>query len=342
MNLSAQASAKLIQFFALTARAYGVQPGNPQAGQTFSATPSIAQRLYEKIVEDGNPFLRLIAGLIPVAELKGDKVGMFLTNRVASRTDTTGAGERTPRHLVDTDSMGYELFQTNFDIALLYSLIDSWAKFPDFAARYMKLVREAIGSDMVMIGWHGTSHAATTNISTNPLLQDVNIGWLKQIRDFNSGSQYVLGTVGAPVQLGSTAFANLDVLVHEARQLLPVWHRNRNDLVAIVSNNVIATQEETYYADNGNTPTEKVLVNNGIIMRAYGGMPSIQAPFFPDSSVLVTPLKNLAIYYQDSSVRRTQKDKPEKNQVQEFNSTNMGYVVEDFEMTALIENITFA
>ena len=61
--------------------------------------------------------------------------------------------------------------------------------------------------------------------------------------------------------------------------------------------------------------------------------------FFPGSSILVTPLENLSIYYQDSSVRRLQKDKPEKNQVQEFNSVNLGYVVEDEEQAAFIEGI---
>lgn len=342
MNLSAQARERLNHFFSATAQGFGVTPSDPRAGQHFSATPTIAQTIYNKIVEDGNAFLRLINALIPVSEIKGDKVGMFLTNKVASRTDTTGAGERTPKHLADTESKLYELFQTNFDIGLLYSLIDSWAKFPDFAERYMKMVREAMGNDMLQTGWTGTSVAATTNIGTNPLLQDLNKGWLQLIREFNSGSQRVIGTVGVPIALGSAGFPNMDVLVHSARQMLPITRRNRPDLVALIGNDIMAQQQETYYADNGNTPTEKMLVNNGIITKAYGGMPSLTPPFFPDGMIMVTPLKNLSIYYQDSSVRRLQKDKPEKNQTQEFNSVNLGYVVEDEFATVLIENITIA
>jgi P2 family phage major capsid protein len=338
-QLSAQARAVLAQHFANTARAFGVPVGNPSAGQHYSATPTIAQTIYNKIVEDGNPFLQMI-NVIPVSEMKGAKIGLFLAGRVASRTDTSGAGERTPKHLADTDSKGYELFPTEFDVALKYALIDAWAKFPDFAARYMQLVRQAIGNDMVQTGWTGTSAAATTNIGTNPLLQDLNIGWLKQIRDYNAASQYIVGTEGVPIQLGGADFPNLDTLVHSAKQLLPVYHRNRPDLVAMISNDLVASQEETYYADNAGTPTEKILVNNGIIQKAYGGMPSIQAPFLPDGTVLVSPLKNLSIYYQDSSVRRLQKDKPEKNEVQDFNSVNMGYVVEEELMTGLIENVT--
>jgi hypothetical protein len=35
---------------------------------------------------------------------------------------------------------------------------------------------------MIMIGFNGKSTAVTTDRATNPLLQDVNIGWLEKIR----------------------------------------------------------------------------------------------------------------------------------------------------------------
>lgn len=347
MNLSAHARQCLDRHFANTARAFGVPVGNPSAGQHYAATPSVAQTIYEKIVEDGNPFLSRI-NVVPVSELKGDKVGMSLTGRVASRTDTSGAGERTPKHLANTDAKGYELYPTEFDVALKYALIDAWAKFPDFAARYMRLVRQAIGNDMLQTGWTGTSVAATTNIGANPLLQDLNKGWLQHIREFDSGSQRLLGGakgVAGAVTLGESdeaigGFVNLDVLAQAAREMLPIYHRNNPNLVLIAGSNVLSYQQETYYKTNGNTPTEKAVLN-GEITRAYDAMPSFYAPFFPASSILVTTLSNLSIYYQDSSVRRLQKDKPEKNEVQDFNSVNLGYVVEDEELCALVENITF-
>ncbi len=347
MMLSAQARAKLEQHFANTAKGFGVPAGNPAAGQHFAATPTVAQTIYDKIVEDGNPFLQRL-NVIPVSELKGEKVGMSLTNRVASRTDTSGAGERTPKHLVDTAAKGYELFATEFDVALKYSLIDSWAKFPDFAARYMRMVRQAIGNDMLQTGWTGTSVAATTNIGTNPLLQDLNKGWLQLIREYNSGSQRLLGgtkgTAGA-VTLGESneavgGFVNLDVLAQAAREMLPIYHRTNPNLVLIAGYNILSYQQETYYKNNAGTPTEKAVMN-GEITRAYDSLPSFYAPFFPASALLVTTLDNLSIYYQDSSVRRLQKDKPEKNEVQDFNSVNMGYVIEDEQKCAFIENITF-
>jgi P2 family phage major capsid protein len=342
MHLSTHGRKVLHQHFTNTALAFGIQVALIEAqnfSAHYSATPSVAQTIYNKIVEDGNAFLRSI-NVMPVSEIKGEKVGISLTGRVARRTNTSNA-ERTPKALVNTDAKGYECFPTEFDVALKYASIDAWAKFPDFAARYMAAVRQAIGDDMLQTGWTGTSAAAATDIATNPLLQDLNKGWLQLIREFNTASQYVIGTELAPIELGGADFNNLDVLVHVARQKIAPQFRNRPDLVVLLGSDVQAYQEETYFELNGNKPTEKALAT-GQITRAYGGLPSMSPPFMPDGSLLITPLNNLSIYYQDSSVRRTQKDKPEKNEVQDFNSVNLGYVVEEELATSFVENITFA
>jgi P2 family phage major capsid protein len=334
VTLSPSAVQKMALLYAITAKRYGV----PSVEQ-FTATPSLAQALNLKIVEDGDPFLRLIS-IVPVAETQAEKLGLYLSGRVSGRTDTSGSGERTPKHLVAVDNEPYTLSKTDSDVALKYQKIDVWAKFPNFHMLYRQAVGQAIGNDRLTVGWHGTSIAATTNIVANPLLQDVNEGWLHKIRNWNSAAQYIVGTSGAPIELGGADFPNLDTLVHHARQLLPVYHRNRPDLVALVSNDLMFAQEDVYYAENGSKPTEKILVNQGIIQKAYGGLPSMTPPFFPDGTVLVTPLKNLAIYWQDSSWRRQMIDNPKRDQYEDFNTRNEGYVVEDYEMTGLVENVT--
>lgn len=335
MQLSSQSRAVLKQHFQKTALAFA-----GEVGEQFTATPTVAQTIIKKIVEAGGTFLNMI-NVLPVTEMKGEKVLLGLSGRVASRTDTSSTGERVAKNLAASSTQDYELFATEFDVALKYALIDSWAKFPNFADLYMQAVREAIVNDMVQAGWTGITAETDTNISDHPLLQDLNIGWLQKIRAYNSGSQYVLGTVGAPIELGGTTFKNLDVLAHVAKQKIPAQFRNRPDHVLLVGSDVLAYQEETYYETNGNTPTEKAMTT-GLITRAYAGLPTISPPFFPQSALLITPLKNLSIYYQDSSVRRTQKDHPEKNQVEDFNSVNQGYVVEEELATSFVETITFA
>ena len=57
--------------------------------------------------------------------------------------------------------------------------MDMWAKFPDFHSRFRAHVRQAIALDMIKIGWNGTSAAKVTDIATYPMMDDVNIGWLR-------------------------------------------------------------------------------------------------------------------------------------------------------------------
>jgi P2 family phage major capsid protein len=339
MHLSTLAREILDQHFANTAQAFGIPVVDPKVGQHYSATPSVAQTIVKKIVETGNEFLASL-NTIPVTEIAGQKVLLGLSGRVARRTDTSGAGERTPNRLSSSSTQDYALKKTEFDVALSYADIDSWAKFPNFADLYMQAVREAISNDILQAGWTGTSAAAATDIVTNPLLQDLHIGWLQKIRAYNTGSQYAIGTVGTPISIGAAGtYKNLDQLVHDAKQSIAPQFRKRGDLVALISDDLVVSQEDTYYEVNGNTPTEKAVMS-GLITKAYGGLPSIVPPFMPDKTVLITPLKNLAVYYQDSSVRRTQRDWPTKDEVQEFNSMNMGYVVQEELAASLVENIT--
>ena len=48
-----------------------------------------------------------------------------------------------------------------------------------------------------MIGWHGTSTAPDTDRTANPLLQDVNIGWLQHIRTDAPAQVMSEGTEGS-------------------------------------------------------------------------------------------------------------------------------------------------
>lgn len=336
MNLSTASKAKMDQLIKLTAQKYG---GN--IGEAYSATPSVAQELNDKIIEDGNWLLPLI-NVVPVPEVKGEKIFLGLSGPVTGRTDTSGSAERVAKQLVSLDTLGYELKKTDTDVALRYAMIDVWAKFPDFANRYGLAVRQAIGNDRVRIGWRGTSAAATTDITTNPLLQDVNKGWLEQIRTYNGGSQYLIGTGGAPIQLGSTAIPNLDVLAHSMEAHLEIPFQEDPDLIVFVSRDIMAAAEGKYFSDYGNRPTEKQRIEDKMTVETYGGFPAIVPPFFPTGTIMLTSLNNLSIYWQDTSWRRQQIDNPRKDQYEDFNTRNEGYVIENFGKCFLIENITLA
>lgn len=335
-TLSALATQKMDQLIELTAKRYNGLPG-----KTYTATPTIAQELNDKVTEDGNWFLPLI-NVLPVSDIQGEKLLMGLSGPVTSRTDTSGSGSRVAKSLAALDEKGYQLRKTDTDVAIRYSLIDMWSKFPDFSDRYGRYFRKKIGDDRVIIGFNGTSAAATTDVVANPLLQDVNIGWLQQIREFNSGSQRRVGTVSVPITLGGATFPNLDVLAHDMKSRLAIQFRGNTDLVLLAGDDVLTYQRRKYYEVNGNKPTEKTLLANGQVAEVFGGFPTLYAPHFLDSTLLLTSLNNLSIYWQATSWRRKQEDNAKKDQYEDFNSRNEGYVVENFEMTSLVENITFA
>ena len=336
-NISVQATKKISDLHKFTAQAYG-----GEVGKQYAATPSVAQTLNDKIVIDGNWFLRMV-NVFPVTEIKGEKVGLGLSGSVSGRTDTSGAGVRIAKNLVSTDAAGYELKKTDSDVALRYTTVDAWAKFKDFAERYGKAVRKAIGNDRLKVGFVGTSAAVDTVAAD---LSDVNIGWLEQIRNYNAGAQYVLGD-GLGIEpgsiiLGGATFPNLDSLVYSALNTVEEQFRDDPDLVVLIGRNVMQSAKGSYYDANGNTPTEKETLKDKKSYNTYGGLVAYTPPFFDADSILVTSFENLSIYWQETSWRRKQKDNSEKDQYEDFNTRNEGYIVEELGKTSLVQGIEYA
>lgn len=98
----------------------------------FNVEPSIAQELNDKITERAD-FLERI-NVVPVTEIKGQKVMFGVNGPVTSRTNTKTT-DREAKDVSDLNGLGYELFATESDVGLPFAKIDSWAKFPDFADR---------------------------------------------------------------------------------------------------------------------------------------------------------------------------------------------------------------
>ena len=68
----------------------------------------------------------------------------------------------------------------------------------------------------------------------------------------------------------------------------------------------------------------------------------LYVPNFPANAILVTPLKNLSIYYQTSGERRHIKDAPERDQLESYQSKNIDFIVEEYGAAVLVENLEYA
>lgn len=316
------------------------------AAHSFTAgTPSVQQRLIDKQQEDSS-FLGAI-NMVTVEEIKGEKLGLGVSGPLASRTATTtdGSAKRATTDPTGVDAEGYECKQTNSDTHLTYAKLDMWAKFPDFQVRISDHIRKRQALDRIMIGFNGTSAAATTDKVANPLLQDVNIGWLQQYRAnrpaavLSEGETEVGKIIIDPAGAGD--YKNIHGLVVDAIfNLMPSWARNDNELVVILGDQL---QHDVFFplVDNENKPTEMVAADLLLGAKRIGGKRPASVPFMVPDSIFITRLDNLSLYEQEGKRRRAVKEAPEINCIQTFESSNDAYVVEDYDYGCLIENIQF-
>lgn len=313
--------------------------GVAEVGKQFNVAPTIQQRLESKMQESSD-FLGKI-NMTPVVEAQGAKLGLGVSGPVASRTNTDNADRQT-RDVSTLDSKGYQCVQTNFDTHLKYQKLDAWAKFPDFQTRVALAILRRQALDRIMIGFNGTSIAATTDLATNPLLQDVNKGWLQYLRENADHRIMDSGKTANKVIVGADAgadFKSLDGLVMDAAySLLDPWHRQATDLVAIVGSDLL--HDKLFpLVDRQTAPTEKLAADIVVSQARLGGKQAAAVPFMRPNSVLITSLDNLSIYYQEGARRRHLKEAPERNRIETYESSNDAFVVEDLGKCALVENI---
>ena len=91
---------------------------------------------------------------------------------------------------------------------------------------------------------------------------------------------------------------------------------------------------------NRDQPNSETLAADLIVsQKRIGNLPAVRAPFFPANAMLITRLDNLSIYWQSGSRRRSVIDNPKRDRVENFESVNEAYVVEDYDGVCLVENI---
>lgn len=309
------------------------------ASDKFNVDPSIAQKMVDAL-QESSAFLQQI-NMQPVDDLEGEAIGLTQGSTIAGRSNTKGGTKRKPVDPTGLKSNPYKCHKTDFDVAIRYEKLDAWAKFPDFYARWKKFVDRAIALDMIMIGWNGTSAAAQTDRQANPLLQDVNIGWLQKIRT-NAPERYMPEVVEASgkVKIGAAGdYKNLDALVVDVvSNLIGEIHQDDTDLVVICGRQLLNDKNFPLVndaSDNTDTLAGQVLVSQ----KQIGGLPAVRVPFFPDDALLVTSLDNLSIYFQETGKRRQIVDNSSLDQVEEYQSSNDAYVIENYEKVGFVENI---
>lgn len=306
------------------AQSYGVD----NATDMFSVDAPKAVSLISQIQQSVN-FLSEVS-VIPVTDMLGDIITLNAPTSVASRTDTTDK-EREPQSIGDLSGRSYQVVQTNYDVAIPYSKIDAFRRFSDFEQRILNMIYRRMGLDQLTIGWYGEKCEKNTNRTLYPLLQDVNHGWLSDLKtnkpeNFVTGSKLTLGKGGD--------WANLDQLAFELLSLIPEEHRTGNERV-LVGRRIVAWECGKIYEQHGQTPSEKTKF--ALLSKTYGGLPAEIPACFPDTGVMVVDPANLQIYVQENSIRRKLEDCAKRDRVEHYQSQNECYRIGDIDAAAAVD-----
>jgi P2 family phage major capsid protein len=304
----------------------------------FAVEPTVQQRLETKM-QESSEFLKRV-NVLPVTELEGEKLGLSISGPIASRTDTSKA-ERQPVDPTALTSNRYRCEKTDYDTAIPYRKLDTWAKFPDFQQRIRDVIVTQAALDRIMVGWNGVKAVATTDKTANPLLQDVNVGWLQQYRDHAAQRVLHEGTKQAgKVLVGKDGdYANLDALVMDiVSSMIDPWFQEDTSLVVVCGRELL---HDKYFpiVNTTHVPTEQLASDLVVSQKRIGNHPAVRVPFFPKRALMVTKPSNLSIYYQEGARRRSLIDNPKRDQIENYESSNDAYVVEDFGCGCVAENI---
>lgn len=332
---------KFNAYVARVAELNGVQASD--VAETFTVTPSVEQKLVEKVLQSSK-FLQWI-NVVRDPLMEGELVGLEVAAAIASTTDTNKQ-DRETKDVSKMTSRKYKCEQVDFDTHIPWAKLDQWAKHTDFQQKLSSLTQKTIALNLIMMGLNGTKRSATSDLSQNPKLQDVKKGWLQQLRD-DMPTHVMNGTdtenkikVGKG-QAKNHGYENVDALVLDAvNTLIDEVYADDTELVVICGREILNDK----YFNMINTdlkPTEDLASQVIISQKQIGGLKAIRVPFFPKNAMLITRLDNLSLYIQDGSIRRFIKNNPKRNRVEDYLSQNIDFKVEEYGCAALIENIVF-
>lgn len=311
--------------------------------EKFTVLPAAAQTL-EGHIQQSSAFLQMV-NFVGVDNQIGNPLGLGVSTTLAGRTDTSSS-DRPTQDPTGMDERTYTCKQTNYDTHLTYSKLDAWRHFPNFQTLIRDQIVRQMALDRIMIGWNGASAANTTNRSNYPLLQDVNIGWLAKLASEAADRYQTEGANPNEVRVGTDGdYANLDALVWDMRSnLLDPWHRRDNTFYAIVSGELLDEKYFPIISEHGGTPTESLAFDMMVSNKKLGGLRVVEVPYFPERTLVITRLgggqgSNLSIYTQNGTRRRTLLDNAKRDRVEDYQSVNEAYLIEDLGAMCACTNI---
>lgn len=340
MSLSVEARSALNNHFSAMAKTYNVNVNAISAG--FNPDGSVLPKFFH------NGFLALSSNeehplteinVVMVEDRQGTAFLWAGGEPCTSRTNMDAKDRETTSLLSNPSS--YSTQETQCDVHIPYGTVSKWSvaskskqyskdQQMNFGMKYTSFVQKRVCSDVLNIGFNGTSVADETSPSSK--LVDVNKGWIQVVKDQKNEQ-----IMAMPLTVGVGGdFVNLDAAVADLLdQCIDV--ALREDLVCVISDNLIADERWRFY---NATEFHSEKKNTSDTFTHFGGLDLVRVPNFPDNTIVVTSLDNLSVYIKESTTYRQIEPNTKRNRVEDYQHREEAYVVENMAKFAALTSLT--
>ena len=311
--LNQQAEIYLQKYCTQLAQAFGVT----NVAKQFSLSNPMDIRLREAIMFSHEFLQRITCN--DVDQLTGQVIVTGTSQLLTGRRE----GGRFVRKL-GVDGNIYTLNETDSCAALDWATLSVWANSGDenqFFRMIQDFMDKQFALDMLRVGFNGTHAAKTTDPDKYRNGEDVNKGWHQIAKEWNGGAQVLT----SPVTLGvGGTYATLDAMASDLVNHLPIECRNDPEIVILVGSDLLAAEQFRLYG-KADTPTENLAAAQ--LDTIVAGKKAIVPPYMPGMRIAATTLKNLHLYTQRGTRKRSAEDVQDRKQFENKYWRNEGYAL---------------
>ncbi|HAS6882997.1 phage major capsid protein, P2 family [Vibrio parahaemolyticus] len=340
MSLSRETVSVLNHHFSALAKTYSVSAADISTG--FNPDGAVLPKFFHNglLALSSNDEHQLTDINIVMVEDRQGEAFLWAGGEPCTSRTNMDVKDRETTSLLSNPSK-YATAETQCDIHIPYGTISKWAVASkskqyskdaqkNFGMKYTTFVQKRVCSDVLNIGFNGVSVDAETTPSAK--LTNVNKGWTQVVKD-----QKPSQIMSNPLTIGVNGdYANLDAAVADLLdQKIDI--ALRDDLVCIISDNLIADERWRFY-NSVEFHTEKK--NTSDTFTHFGGLDSVRIPNFPDNTIVITSLDNLSVYIKESTPYRQIEPNAKRNRVEDYQHREEAYIVENMAKYAALTSLT--
>lgn len=334
--LKNRALEKVEKFFADQSDVHGYDVSGTIPGEKFSISEESEHVWLSEIAGD-DAFLNEV-DIDTVSAQVFNVIDNEFTDLVASRTDTD-KNDRQTTAIDGITGVKYTCEETNHDTHVRFSTLNKWALAPNHKGFQLKVESRRANAqreDFLKIGWNGEKVAVETNKEENPLGQDVNIGWIKNIE--THAPTRIIDCEAEGIFIGEGGLSSVDAAALYMKDLLDEKYHVNLRLYGksnFFTDRNIRLSEKSHASDivSGAVAETMTVVGGDIIARSPRYMPA--------DMLVLTPVKNLAIRVQEGSQRKGFYVNHKRSRFENYSTQNEAFPVSRYDAIIVLKNLKF-